>query len=117
MNLRTVMTILVLGCLAAGAVLWLGPVMRENRVTREAIGRLQSSIERQAQEIAQLNRELRELRTDYRAIERVAREQFGLCRPGEEIYHFEEPAGRAAKGSKPSPGEANPGDAAKMPGP
>jgi cell division protein FtsB len=40
----------------------------------------------------ELKKELAALRTDYRAIERVARERFGLCREGEEIYHFETPA-------------------------
>lgn len=93
MNSRLLITILVLVCLTVGAALWLGPVVRENRVTRESVARLQASLDRQTEEIERLNRELRALRTDYRAIERVAREKFGMCRPGEEIYHFEEPAG------------------------
>jgi cell division protein FtsB len=117
MNARTVATVVVLVCLAAGAALWLGPVMRENRATRQAIARLQDSIERQTKEIERLNRELRELRTDYRAIERVAREQFGMCRPGEEIYHFEEPAARGGNGAKAAGGDTSPAGTGKTPPP
>jgi hypothetical protein len=58
-----------------------------------------------------LNRELRELRTDYRAIERVAREKFGMCKPGEEIYHFEEPAGHEKAVEKALPAEGTRGAA------
>jgi cell division protein FtsB len=98
MKTRTVLIVFMLACLGLAGAVWLGPVYRGNRATRESIGYLRTSLERQAQEIERLNRELRELRTDYRAIERVARENFGMCRPGEEIYHFEEPpaAGRDA---------------------
>ena len=93
--MRTILGAFVVACLAIAAVLWLGPVYRENQATHEAIERLNASLDRQAREIESLNRELRALRTDYRAIERVAREKFGLCRPDEEIYHFETPPGAA----------------------
>lgn len=108
MTTRTVWIVLVLACLGLAGAVWLGPVYRESRATRESIGHLQTSLERQAQEIERLNRELRELRTDYRAIERVARENFGMCRSGEEIYHFEEPAAAGQDAGKPGgdPGAA-----------
>jgi len=99
------MAVLVLVCLGVGALLWLGPVVRENRVTRESVARLQASLDRQTEEIERLNRELRALRTDYRAIERVAREKFGMCRPGEEIYHFEEPAAGSSGAAEPPDGD------------
>jgi cell division protein FtsB len=91
MKTRTILVVFVMLCLGMAGAIWLGPVYQGSRAARESIGRLQISLDRQAQEIERLNRELRELRTDYRAIERVAREAFGMCRPGEEIYHFEEP--------------------------
>lgn len=110
MKASTVLIVFLLACVGLAGGVWLGPVYRENRATRESIGLLQTSIERQAQEIERLNRELRELRTDYRAIERVAREKFGMCRPGEEIYHFEEApsTGKEAGGSEAAT-EAEPG--------
>ena len=101
MKMRTVLILFVMLCLGIAGTVWLGPVYRENRATRESIGHLQASLARQEQEIERLNRELRELRTDYRAIERVAREKFGMCRPGEEIYHFEEPPAGAKDAPKP----------------
>ena len=101
MKTRTVLIVFVMLCLGMAGAIWLGPVYQGSRATRESIGRLQASLERQAQEIERLNRELRALRTDYRAIERVARETFGMCRPGEEIYHFEEPPAAAKDAGKP----------------
>jgi len=110
MKTSTVLIAFLLVCVGLAGVVWLGPVYRENRATRESIGALQTSLERQAQEIERLNRELRELRTDYRAIERVAREKFGMCRPGEEIYHFEEAPAGGKDGAKPeAAGESEPG--------
>lgn len=101
MKMRTLLIVLAAACLGMGGAIWLGPVYRENRATRESIAQLQTSLERQTHEIERLNRELRELRTDYRAIERVAREKFGMCRPGEEIYHFEDPAAAGKEGGEP----------------
>ena len=113
MKARTLLIVFALACLAIAAAVWLGPVYRDNRATREAITNLGCSLDRQAREIERLNRELRELRTDYRAIERVARERFGMCRPGEEVYHFEPEAGTqgadaAAAGERSEEGTPRP---------
>ncbi|MBN2452237.1 MAG: septum formation initiator family protein [Lentisphaeria bacterium] len=97
MRTRTALALLIGICVAVAACLWLGPVYRDNRATRVSLRRLEQSLEEQAREIERLNRELTKLRTDSRAIERVAREKFGLCREDEEIYHFEESAVPAAK--------------------
>jgi len=107
MKARTLLVLFAVACLTIAAVVWLGPVYRDNGATRESIAKLRETLDHQAGEIERLNRELRELRTDYRAIERVARERFGMCRPGEEIYHFEAPAGAAGDGAKaPAAGDA-----------
>jgi len=105
MKARTLLSIFALACLVLAAAVWLGPVYRANRATRESIEALQSTLAQQSRELEALNRELRALRTDYRAIERVARERFGMCRPGEEIYHFE-PSAEAAvpAGTAPAAG-------------
>ncbi|MFQ5895690.1 MAG: septum formation initiator family protein [Nitrospinota bacterium] len=57
---------------------------------REEMGRLR-------RENRRLRREIRSLRTDLAAIERIAREDLGLVRPGELVYEFLE--------GTPSPGE------------
>lgn len=91
MKATTILAALVLSCLAMAAAVWLGPVYRDNRNTREALRRLEANLHEQAREVDRLNRELVKLRTDCRAIERVAREKFGLCRSDEIIYHFDSP--------------------------
>lgn len=95
MTAKTILTGLVAACVALAGIVWLGPVYRDNRRTREALRRLQTNLEQQNHDIDLLNRELTKLRTDCRAIERVAREKFGLCRDDERIYHFEMPVGPA----------------------
>lgn len=65
------------------------PVYLNYRQTKITERQLRENLERQEQEIQALRREFTALRSDYRAIERVAREKFGLCREGETIYHVD----------------------------
>ena len=72
-----------------------------------AMRRTQKEIARLRQEIQQVNAENRELaaqvkalKTDPRMIERIAREEMGLARPGELIFKLPAPA--------PAPGKAPP---------
>ena len=103
MKAKTILAALVLSCLSMAAVVWLGPVYRDNRNTREALRRLEASLDEQTRETDRLNRELVKLRTDCRAIERVAREKFGLCRDGEVIYHFDPPPDAPNETDAPRP--------------
>ncbi len=77
--------------LACVALYFLLPAYTKYRETRGELQNLQETMTQQKRELRQLRKELTELRTDYRAIERVAREKFGLCREGETIYHFDQP--------------------------
>ena len=95
MKAKTILAALVLSCMTMAAVVWLGPVYRDNRNTRESLRRLEASLNAQTRETNRLNRDLVKLRTDCRAIERVAREKFGLCRAEEIIYHFDPPTSTA----------------------
>jgi hypothetical protein len=40
-----------------------------------------------------------------------------MCRPGEEIYHFEEPAARGGNGAKAAGGDTSPAGTGKTPPP
>ncbi len=69
--------------------------------------RTQKEIEKLRQEIAQVNAENRELaeqvqalKTDPRIIERIAREEMGLARPGELIYKLPAPTGGQSMSTK-----------------
>ena len=90
MKALTVTAFLTLVCVGIAAFVWVMPVYRENRAAHDALRRLENNLREQAEETERLRRELTLLRTDPRAIERVAREKFGLCRADEVIYHFEE---------------------------
>ncbi len=82
--------------LAAAAAMVLLPEYHHNQDLR---GKLAELEERKAERTAARNRLLREvddLENSPRAIERVAREKFGFCRPGERVmrYDTEPPRGR-----------------------
>jgi cell division protein FtsB len=53
---------------------------------REEAARMEAENARLAAETARLAREVRALRTDPGALERAAREDLGLVRPGERVY-------------------------------
>lgn len=69
------------------------PVYFEYRQIKLTIVELERSLAEQRQQTLDLRQEIDGLRKDKEAIERVARERFGLCRDGEKIYHFDAPEG------------------------
>ena len=75
--------------LLAVAAAVLAPAQRQYRNAKKDLTDLKTRLESQEQTILEIRREISRLRSDYRAIERVAREKFGYCRDGEKIYHFE----------------------------
>ncbi len=81
-------TVLLLAC--GLALYFLLPAYSDYHRTKGDVSELKLSLTMQEHEIQRLQREIRSLRTDYRAIERVAREKFGLCKDGEKIYHFDD---------------------------
>jgi len=54
--------------------------------TQQEMKRLRSQIDRLTQENGELTSEVKALKTDPKAIERIAREEMGLARPGEMIF-------------------------------
>jgi cell division protein FtsB len=56
------------------------------RRTQTQIKQLRGEIDRLNQENNQLNKQVQALRTDPKAVERIAREEMGLARPGEMIF-------------------------------
>jgi len=96
---------IILSCVV---LYFLVPAYTRYKQTRRTVTELQESLEAQELEIQRLRQELVALRTDYRAIERVAREKFGLCREGEKIYHFDAPPGPAPEQRSESPGTPGP---------
>jgi len=75
-------------------------VLAMRRAQHEAI-REQVEIDRINEQNVQLQGRVHSLKSDPEAIERIAREQMGLARPGEYIFKIP-PQGRGDKASKPS---------------
>jgi len=60
--------------------------------TQAQVKQLRSEIDRLHQENSELTQEVKALRTDPKAVERIAREEMGLARPGEMIFKLPEQA-------------------------
>ncbi len=65
-------------------------------VNRGRVERLRDDIASLQGENLRLRREIRSLRSDLTSIERIAREDLGLVKPGETVYEFLPAGGRAA---------------------
>lgn len=65
-------------------------VLEVQRIRREYAAEQERSRQLEA-EIARLRARVDSLESDSATIERIARERWGLIRPGERLYRFEEP--------------------------
>jgi cell division protein FtsL len=72
-----------------------------SRRQRKELQALQQKIQRIKTENEQLDHENRALKSNPAAIERLAREQYGLAKPGEKIYSI--PGNGTANSPAPSP--------------
>jgi cell division protein FtsB len=79
-------------------------VLAMRRAQKEAAS-VQKEIDQINEENQHLQDRVKSLKTDPEAIERIAREEMGLARPGEYIFKT---APRAAGASTPAPQPANP---------
>ncbi len=90
MTFRDIVLIVVFLSLFGLAFVCLTPTMSNIRDLQDELQALQTKHDAQQQEVAQLRKEIDALRSgNPQAVERVAREKFGYCRPGEEVFHFE----------------------------
>lgn len=87
--LFTVTGILVLCALGY----FLLPVYADYKAATEKQEKLELQLLTLDYECQQLEKEIHALNTNPKAVERVARENMGWCRPDEKIYHFDPPPG------------------------
>lgn len=72
------------------------------RRTQSQMKELRGQIDRLNQENSDLSKQVQALRTDPKAVERIAREEMGLARPGEMIFRLpDQPQGSQAPAKKP----------------
>ena len=74
-----------------GGGAWLYPTLNEYRLVKRRL--IEKRHEVRQQEICNddLSEDIHALKTDDYAIERVARDKFGYCRPNEKVYEFKTP--------------------------
>src|SRR5689334_592239 len=82
-KLRKLVLFLILLAAVVGIVVWYLPLVRQNEATRREILNKERQIKRAEEQGRQLESSIRAMRTDPRAVERVAREKLGYIKPGE----------------------------------
>lgn len=79
--------LLVVLLVLSSAVLIL-PVYRKYQKRYEYLAKLKEEAAIKTAESIELNREVHSLKYSSGAVEKVAREKFGLCKPGETVIHY-----------------------------
>ena len=76
---------------------WYLPLIRQNERYRQRVLGLDAQIQKEDQTAKQLQASRDALRTNPKAVERLARERLGYARPGEIIVHFAGPVTNEAR--------------------
>jgi cell division protein FtsB len=92
---RAVLTLLVIAAVL-GVVLWYKPVIDQNQRMRERKLALDVSIEKETEIARKLDASLRAMENPT-TVERLARERLSYAKPGEDVIHFDPPAGAKAE--------------------
>lgn len=71
--------------------IWYAPLFQQNERMRKEILRLDNELKAGEEEGRQLKAATDALRSDPKAVERLAREKLGYARPGETVVRFEPP--------------------------
>ena len=69
--------------------------------TQQEMKKLQGEVSRLNKENSSLSNQVTSLKTDPKTIERIAREEMGLARPGEMIFKMPAPAAPSGDSQKP----------------
>jgi cell division protein FtsB len=88
---RVVLTLLVIAAVL-GVCLWYQPVIQQNQRMRQEKLALDVSIEKENETARRLDVALRALQNPA-TVERLARERLSYAKPGEDVIHFDPPAG------------------------
>ena len=71
------------------ALLLIWPVHLKYRKMKANVDSLSEALEKKTEECLKLNREVQELESSPRAVEKVAREKFNMCKEGEVILKYD----------------------------
>lgn len=90
MSGRQFIILATLIALGAWSLLSLLPAYTEYSETRSRLHAVEGDLLLAQKEYETLQLDITQLRDDHRAIERVAREKFGWCRDGDDVYEFQD---------------------------
>ena len=89
-KLLTGLIYLLLGLVLIISGILVLPAYRKYRQTEQEVETLQADLDRVKSEYLTLQQEVHDLQHNASAVEKVAREQYHLCREGEVIYIYSE---------------------------
>jgi len=96
-NTLTRLLVVLLGMAAVlGIAVWYEPVVQENQRMREEKFELDTKIDQETKVAKRLETQLRSFENpalEKTLVERLARERLSYAKPGENVIHFEPPAG------------------------
>jgi|GEM_PF-765483 len=78
--------VFIVGIIAAAAMIW--PVYRKHKKIKEYVTEVNEELRQKTAEAVELNRIVNDLDCKPEAVEKVAREKFGMTKPGETIFYF-----------------------------
>jgi cell division protein FtsB len=96
-KLRRLVVFLLFVAGVLGIVVWYLPLIRQNERVRQEIMRKTVQVRLEEERGRQLETAIRALKTDPRALERLAREKLGYVKPGETRIQFETSASRTGR--------------------
>lgn len=89
-NVATLIFYCVVGLIAITSIVFVTPVYRKHEEMKKRLNYLEEELARKNAECVKLNRLVHDMRHDPETVEKIAREKFGLCRPGEIIYKYDD---------------------------
>jgi cell division protein FtsB len=94
-KLTRVVIFLIVVAIALAVAIWYLPLVQQNERMRKEILRKDAQIQKEEEAARQLKAATDALRSDPKAVERLARDKFGYAKPGETVVRFEDVATNA----------------------
>ena len=88
MSGRILFALIILFALTGVGATYLVPKYQKNRVEQEKLHDYRIKNEQDELKLEQVRKEIEALKSSPRAVSKVAREKFGFCKPGEQVFHF-----------------------------
>ena len=95
-KLTRVVIFLIALAVVLAVVIWYLPLIQRNERMRKDILTKDAQIQKEEETSRQLKASMDALRSDPKAVERLARDKFGYAKPGETVVRFEDPATNTA---------------------